>query len=128
MGAIHNHLEAAARVSSKPVPWTRVDPRRVADTPLVKSFTAVAPQQLVALTAAVSKRDIAIARASALALSESLDAIGARGLSQLLEALRADITAGDWLLVDARVATVESYFEVVRATLAARARRHPFTP
>lgn len=120
MSAVLNHLGATTSLWSKPVPWTRVDRRRVAKPALVAAFVAVAPAQLADLTSAIDMRDLTIARACAMDLSASLNAVGARGLCKLLEALRADIAAQDWIVVDTRIAAVRSYLAAVLSTLAAR--------
>lgn len=104
------------------VVWTRTSPRLLRVAGAGQRFVQAAMPALDQLVSAVRMRDSVRIHVRARELAAVADAIGARGLSTLAIAVRADGSAGDWTVADARVDSIAGYIQAITDRLARDAR------
>ena len=86
---------------------------------ILELFLRLAPEQLADLERAVYARDSGATRALAHKLKGALYTVGASKLADLIEALRADVAQGAWLLAEAKLNELTPRFTAMCASLRA---------
>jgi signal transduction histidine kinase/CheY-like chemotaxis protein len=98
-----------------------LDPNLECSPKLIDLFLRLAPSQLEELRGRVAARDIESARAHAHKLKGGLYAVGAHELASAIEEQRAQMAAGDWDRVDAKLVEIERRFVNVMQALQTQA-------